>query len=236
MTRFHLNVLAANLDNARRIAEVSEGSVLVGVIVKDFPTTEEAIEAVRSYQAAGVKVSVGLGNGDARAWEKVYEVALATGPDHVNQVFPAAGYTLGGLRAKGFRDTIVNALVRPSGTPGQVIVFTGPKSEAYAETVSCDAAATLLADIGISSVKFFPIQGASRLDEIAEMVKACVRHGITTFEPTGGIDLDSFDKVVEVCVASGAEHVIPHVYSSIIDKATGNTRIEDVRELLRRLG
>jgi len=236
MTQFHLNVLAANLENAREITEVSEGKAFVGLIVKNFATTEEAIEAVRFYRSAGVKISVGLGSGDGKAWEKVYEVAVATGPVHVNQVLPATGYTIGGLRAKGLRNTIVNALVRPGGTPGQVIVFTGPESEAYSETVSCDAAAALLADVGVPSVKFFSIHGASRLDEVAEMVKAAVRHGITTFEPTGGINLNNIDQVVDVCAVNGAEHVIPHVYSSIVDKTTGYTRIEDVRELLRRLG
>jgi 2-dehydro-3-deoxy-phosphogluconate aldolase len=235
MTQFHLNVLASSLDNAKRIMEVSQGKVFVGVIVKDYPSVDIATETVWRYQREGVKVSIGLGSGDSTAWEKVFEVAVATGPAHVNQVFPATGYTLGGLRAKGYSDTIVNALIRPSGIPGKVILFTGPQSEYYSETVSCDAAAAFLADIGAPSVKFFPIEGASRLDEVAAMVKAAVHHGISTFEPTGGIDLSSFDAVVETCVANGVEHVIPHVYSSIIDRATGDTRIEDVTELVRRL-
>ena len=51
-------------------------------------------------------------------------------------------------------------------------------------------------------------------------------------EPTGGIDLDNFREIMETILNAGVEKVIPHVYSSIIDKATGNTRIEDVKKLL----
>jgi 2-dehydro-3-deoxy-phosphogluconate aldolase len=236
VTKFHLNVLAANLENAKAVAEAGDGKVLVGVIVKDFPTVESAIEMVRAYQREGVKVSVGLGGGNADAWKMVHEVALGTNPAHVNQVFPASGYTMGGLHAKGYRETIVNALIRPTGIPGKVIICTGPKSERYAQAVSCDAAAAMLAEVGIPSVKFFPIEGDKRLDEVAEMVRAAVRHGVHVFEPTGGINLENFDRVVDVCVSNGAAHVIPHVYSSIIDKSTGLTRVDDVRKLVRRLG
>ncbi|GJM78912.1 hypothetical protein HMSSN139_14080 [Paenibacillus sp. HMSSN-139] len=47
-------------------------------------------------------------------------------------------------------------------------------------------------------------------------------------EPTGGIDLANFEAILRIALEAGVPQVIPHVYTSIIDKATGNTRTEDV--------
>lgn len=226
-----LNVLAKNVENARQIVEVTEGRIYIGVMVRDFATVDQAVERVLQYQEVGVPVSVGLGAGDPTQWKKVVDVAVRTNPAHVNQVFPAAGYTVAALQSSGGEQTIVNALIKPSGTPGKVIVATGPNSQQYQDTVSCDAAAAMLAEIGVKSVKFYPVDGASRLEEVAEMVKAAVRQGITSFEPTGGIDQQTVAAVIEICAEHGAEQIIPHVYTSIVDQATGITRIEDVKEL-----
>ncbi|HHW56127.1 KDGP aldolase [Thermoanaerobacter thermohydrosulfuricus] len=226
-----LNVLAKNLKNAKEIVEVTEGKVFIGILTKEFNSTEEAIKKVFEFQNAGIPVSIGLGAGDPQQWQKVVEVAIATKPAHVNQVFTAAGYTLGALKAVKSEHTIVNALIRPSGIPGKVFISTGPTSEKYLEMVSCDLAVAMLAEIGVPSVKFFPIEGNKRLAEVEEMVKACINHSITIFEPTGGIDKKSLPSVLEVCLKNGIQTVIPHVYTSIIDKTTGLTRIEDVEEL-----
>ena len=51
-------------------------------------------------------------------------------------------------------------------------------------------------------------------------------------EPTGGIDLENFEEIMHIILDAGVPKVIPHVYSSIIDKATGDTRIADVERLL----
>jgi 2-dehydro-3-deoxy-phosphogluconate aldolase len=230
-----LNVLAKNTDNAGQIVKVTDGRVYIGVMVKNYATTQEATEAVRELQQAHIPVSVGLGAGDPKMWSRVAEVAVQTGPEHVNQIFPAVGYTLGALRASGSPGTIVNALVTPSGTPGRVFITTGPKSRQYQESISCDAAAAMLAEIQVHSVKLYPISGVERLDEVAEMVKAAVRQGITVFEPTGGIDTRSIRRIVEVCVDHGAETIIPHIYTSIIDPQTGLTRIDAIEELMECL-
>lgn len=230
-----LNVLAKDVDNAKRITEAAKGNAMIGVMVKSFPSVEAAADQVEALQAAGVQVSVGLGAGDATQWEKVAEVAARTKPAHVNQVFPAAGYTLGALRQAGSAHTLVNALVQPSGEPGKVFVTTGAKSRAFTEALTCEAAAAMLADIGVHSVKLFPIEGTKRLDEVAAMVKAAAAQGITMFEPTGGIDTETVARVVEVCAENGARRIIPHVYTSIVDPATGLTRLEDVRQLIARL-
>ncbi|MCR8644841.1 KDGP aldolase [Paenibacillus sp. N1-5-1-14] len=230
-----LNVLAKNLENAKQIVEAAQGDAYIGRMVKDFPTVAAAIEGVNEFQAAGVPVSVGLGAGDPAVWKEVVDVSVATKPVHVNQVFPAAGYTLGAMRAVGSEHTIVNALITPSGKAGHVYLTTGPTSRQFKETVTCEAAAAMLAEIGIHSVKFYPIGGQSQLDEVAVMVRAATEAGIEIFEPTGGIDLESFAPVVKTCVDNGAKIVIPHLYTSIINKETGLTNIEDIHALMKMI-
>lgn len=51
-------------------------------------------------------------------------------------------------------------------------------------------------------------------------------------EPTGGIDLNNYTEILKIALNAGVKKIIPHIYSSIIDKATGNTRPEDVETLL----
>lgn len=230
-----LNVLAKNVENAKQIMEETGGNALIGMMVKAFSSTEAAAEAIHLMQNEGIPVSVGLGAGDPSQWRKVAEVAGQTKPAHVNQVFPAAGYTLACLQNVGSAHTIVNALIRPSGIAGKVIVSTGPQSQTYPDPVSCDTAAAMLADVGVTSVKFFPIQGTERLDEVAEMVRAAIRHQIRIFEPTGGIDVKTIGEVIKACLQPGIEQIIPHVYTSIVDKATGYTRIEDIRQLQKAI-
>ncbi|PCN44163.1 4-hydroxy-2-ketovalerate aldolase [Brevibacillus laterosporus] len=225
--KVRVNLLARDPENAKDIMEILNGQVLIGLMVKSFSSVELAVEKVREYQKAGIPVSVGLGAADPTQWKKVAEVAKQTIPPHVNQVFPAAGYTIGLLEAEGGATTIVNAVITPSGTVGKVYVTTGPVSQRYEEAISCEAAAALIADMGIPSVKFYPLN--NRLDELTAMVKAAVEAGITIFEPTGGITIENMAETVRICIENGAREVIPHIYTSIVDKATGLTRIEDVQ-------
>lgn len=230
-----LNMLAGSVANASDIMKAVKGNILIGVMVKNYPSASAAVAAVRELQQAGIPVSVGLGAGDPTQWQSVVDVAVTTKPEHVNQVFPAAGFTLAALKAVGSTHTLVNALIKPSGTPGRVIVTTGPNSQKYNEMVSCEAAAAMLNEIGVQSIKFYPIDGTDRLVEVGAMVKAAVREGITTFEPTGGIDAESLSRIVQECAQWGAKQVIPHIYTSIIDKKTGLTRISDVLMLVESL-
>ena len=85
--------------------------------------------------------------------------------------------------------------------------------------------------MGGNSIKYFPMGGLKCKDEMKAVAEACARNHFI-MEPTGGIDLDNFREIMETILNAGVEKVIPHVYSSIIDKATGNTRIEDVKKLL----
>ncbi|PAE21059.1 4-hydroxy-2-ketovalerate aldolase [Bacillus sp. 7504-2] len=227
------NVLAKDVENAKELADLAGDRVLIGVMVKNFPSAEAAIEQVELYKDNKIPVSVGLGAGDPAMWKMVADVSAKTVPNHINQVFPAAGYTLGRIHELGEDSTLVNALVEPSGSPGQVYISTGPSSSHFKEKVSCEMAATMLAELGVDSVKFYPIDGDRRLDEVIAMVKAAVDAGLTIFEPTGGINVENVQRIVQTCLDHGAETVIPHLYTSLIDQETGKTEVEKMKQLLR---
>lgn len=85
--------------------------------------------------------------------------------------------------------------------------------------------------MGGSSVKYFPMKGLAHKEEYQAVAKACAEHDFY-LEPTGGIDLDNFEEIVQIAVDAGVKKIIPHVYSSIIAPETGATRPEDVQTLL----
>ncbi|WP_241727323.1 KDGP aldolase, partial [Cronobacter sakazakii] len=132
----------------------------------------------------------------------------------------------------GQRETVVNGLVSPTGTPGLVKISTGPLSSSAPDgIVPVETAIALLKDMGGSSVKYFPMGGLTCREEYQAVADACARHDFW-LEPTGGIDLDNFEAILRIALEAGVSKVIPHIYSSIIDKASGDTRPEDVRRLL----
>ena len=47
-----------------------------------------------------------------------------------------------------------------------------------------------------------------------------------------GIVLENYEEILQIALDAGVSKIIPHIYSSIIDKASGDTRPEDVRTLL----
>lgn len=63
--RVCLNVLAGSVANAKEIYEAAEGHVLVGVLSKNYPSVDTAVEAMKEYaHAIDNAISVGLGAGD----------------------------------------------------------------------------------------------------------------------------------------------------------------------------
>lgn len=230
--KIYFNVLARDLENAIEISKVAPDRILVGVMVKDFATDEEAVSRVEQYKANGILTSVGLGAGDPAMWKRVADVAVESTPFHINQVYPASGYTMGRLQERHKGKYIVNALLEPAGQPGMVYMATGHESRQKKEPVSAEMAVGMMADIGIPSVKFYPIGGLKRLDEVKAMVKAAVAQGISVFEPTGGIDMQNVREIVRTCLDGGATTVIPHLYTSLIDKASGKTNPEYLEELV----
>lgn len=231
-----LNVLANSIENAKEIYEAAEGHVLVGVLSKNYSSVESAVEDMKKYaEAIDNSISIGLGAGDPNQWKMVADISKEVQPKHVNQVFTGVGHTRGLL---GQDETIVNGLISPSGKPGYVIVSTGPLScKAEKAIVPVQTAIEMLKDMGCSSVKYFPMGGLKAKDEFLEVCKACAKLDYI-LEPTGGIDLENFEEIVKIALDAGVKKVIPHVYSSIIDKDTGNTRVEDVKilySIMRRL-
>ncbi|WP_339255993.1 KDGP aldolase [Paenibacillus sp. FSL R5-0713] len=229
--RAAINVLAGSIGNARDVYEAAEGYVLVGVLSKNYATSEEAVVAMTEYgQAIQDAVSIGLGAGDSRQAAVVAEIAASYPGSHINQVFPAVGATRANL---GPKDSWINCLVSPCGQPGYVNISTGPVSSVTTPQaiVPVHAAIALVRDMGGNALKYYPMQGLKLEEEYRAVAKAC---GEASFalEPTGGIDLDNFEPILEIALQAGVPQVIPHVYSSIIESQNGNTNVQDVRRLL----
>ena len=228
--RVCLNVLAGSIDNASAIYEAAEGHVLVGVLSKNYPDIDSAVTDMRQYALRiDNALSVGLGAGDPNQSAMVSAISREVQPQHVNQVFTGVGTSRALL---GQNETVVNGLVSPTGTPGQVKISTGPLSSQAADAiVPVETAIALLKDMGGSSIKYFPMGGLQCREEYKAVAEACARHDFW-LEPTGGIDLENFSEIVEIALAAGVSKIIPHIYSSIIDKVSGETRPADVRQLL----
>ncbi|OAB39534.1 2-dehydro-3-deoxy-phosphogluconate aldolase [Paenibacillus glacialis] len=228
--RVALNVLANNIENAKEIFEAAEGHVLVGVLSKSYPNVQEAVVAMKAHGAViDDAVSIGLGAGDNRQAGAVAEIAKSYGGTHINQVFPAVGATRANLEG---RDSWINSLVSPCGRVGYVNISTGPISAGNTEQaiVPIKAAIALVRDMGGNALKYYPMEGLKFIDEYRAVAEACAEEGFA-LEPTGSIDMENFEEIVEIALIAGVQQVIPHVYSSIIDKETGNTNPEDVRVL-----
>lgn len=229
--RVALNVLANSIENAKEVFEAAEGHVLVGVLSKDYPTVDAAVTAMKEYGAAiDDAVSIGLGAGDNRQAAVVAEIAKYYPGSHINQVFPAVGATRANL---GENDSWINSLVSPTGKLGYVNISTGPISAGTSETaiVPIKAAIALVRDMGGNALKYFPMKGLKHEAEFRAVAEACGEEGFA-LEPTGGIDLDNFSKILEIALEAKVPKIIPHVYSSIIDRESGKTNEEDVRKLL----
>ncbi|MBQ1477282.1 MAG: KDGP aldolase family protein [Erysipelotrichaceae bacterium] len=229
--RVMLNVLGGSLENAKEVYEAGEKHVLVGVLSANYPTVEAAVEDMKKYnEVLEGNLSVGLGGGNPAQWKAVGDIAKEVKANHYNQVFTAVSYTRANV---GNDEALVNCLVSPSGTPGKVVISTGPlssKAEVPA-LVDVNTAIAMIKDMGGTSIKFFPMHGLACRDELVAVAKACAENDLM-LEPTGGIDLNNFREILSIILDAGVRKTIPHVYSSIIDKATGNTRPEDVRKLL----
>lgn len=225
-----LNVLANSLENAKEVYQAAKGHVLIGLLSKNYETVQEAVEDMKRYaQEIDNSISVGLGAGDPKQWRMVAEISQEVQPQHVNQVFTGIGHTRALL---GQNETVVNGLISPSGTVGMVKISTGPlSSQDEPAIVPIETAIDMLKDMGCSSVKFFPMKGLSTKEEYQAVCQACAKMDFM-MEPTGGIDLTNFEDICKIALDAGVKKIIPHVYTSIVDKETGKTKVEDVQKLL----
>ena len=228
--RVCLNVLAGNLENAKEIYAAAEKHVVVGVLSANYPDVPSAVEDMKKYnEALEGNLSVGLGGGNPNQWRAVAEIAKEIKATHFNQVFSAVGWTRANVGDDGSH---INALVSPTGTPGLVKISTGPLSkDAEPALVPVATAIAMIKEMGGNSVKFFPMGGLKCKDELIAVAKACAQADFI-LEPTGGIDLDNFKEILQIILDAGVKQTIPHVYTSIIDKESGCTRIEDVKTLM----
>lgn len=241
-----LNISKWGIVEQDELADLSEiQEELVTQALQQFPEFIVGIKAHMSKTVIGTNgitplelakkiqqknaLSVGLGAGDPNQSQMVSRISSVLQPQHINQIFTGAATSRALL---GQEETIINSLVSPTGKVGYVNIATGPLSskEAPAE-VPLATAIALLKDLGASSIKYFPMKGLAHKDEYEAVAKACAEHDFY-LEPTGGIDLDNFEEIVQIAVDAGVKKIIPHVYSSIIDAETGDTRPEDVQTLL----
>ncbi|WP_315305327.1 KDGP aldolase family protein [Enterococcus devriesei] len=231
--RVCLNVLANSVGNARECYQAAEGHVVLGVLSKNYATDEAAIEDMKNYQTVTENaLSVGLGAGDPNQSQMVSRISAVLQPQHVNQVFTGVGTSRALL---GQAETVVNGLVSPSGRVGYVNIATGPlSSQAPEAVIPIETAIKLLQDMGGTSVKYFPMKGLAHKEEYQAVAEACAKYDFA-LEPTGGIDLDNFKEIVQIAVDAGVKKIIPHVYSSIIDPKTNDTRPKDVKALLEMI-
>jgi 2-dehydro-3-deoxy-phosphogluconate aldolase len=213
-----LNIQADRLDSSLAAKELMGASVLVGVMARDYPRLEDGAAYIEQLHNHGVLVSAGLGDGSADQWHNALQLALRTKPAHLNQIFPAAALSAYALRAQGI-GTIVNAMIRPTGTPGRVVIGTGPLSQAAEAVVSAEAAMAMMKEMGVESVKFYPIEGTKRLEELRAVARAAAAKGMM-LEPTGGITPDNVAEIVSVCLEAGVKHVMPHLYGSLKNPET----------------
>lgn len=225
-----LNCLAGSHENAKEVYEAANGHVLVGVLSANYPDVPTAVEDMKKYydELEG-NLSVGLGAGNPMQWKAVGDIAKEIPANHFNQVFTAVAYT----RANVNNDTsMINVLVSPSGKPGYVKISTGPSSSNSEEPaiVPVKTAILMAKDMGGSSLKFFPMGGLKCKDELKAVAEACAELDFI-LEPTGGIDLNNLEEIITIIRDAGVKKMVPHVYSSIVDKETGCTKVEDVKKI-----
>jgi uncharacterized protein (TIGR03581 family) len=229
--RVCLNVLAGSLENAEEIYKAAEKHVEVGVLSANYPDVNSAVEDMKKYmKVLEGNLSVGLGGGNPKQWRAVAEIGKEIKANHFNQVFSAVGYTRANI---GSDENHINALVSPTGKAGMLKISTGPLSQDSPEPaiVPVDTAIAMIKEMGGNSIKFFPMGGLKHKEELKVVAEACAKNDFI-LEPTGGITPENFREIMEIILNAGVKQIIPHIYSSIIDKETGNTKIAEVENLL----
>src|SRR5699024_1629427 len=122
-------------------------------------------------------------------------------------------------------------LVKPSGTLGTVNIATGVvSSTGPGINVQIKSAITLIKEMGGNAVKFFPMKGLETKELYKAVAQACAEEDFI-LEPTGGSHLDNFEEIIYITMQAGVKQIITHVYSKIIYKDSGKTRVRDVDKL-----
>ena len=228
-----INVLAKGERNIKDVYQAANKNVVIGVLSKDYDTVKDAVTSMSDFGShVDDAISIGLGAGDNRQAKVVSDIAKDYQGSHINQVFTSVGQTTANTHDTSW----VNALVSPTGRVGYVNVSTGPISSEDSEkaVIPIKAAINLIKDMGGDAIKFFPMSGLDTVEEYKAVAQACgdMNFGL---EPTGGITKENFEEILKIALDYHVPKIIPHVYSSIIDKETGLTRIEDVEWLTYKM-
>ncbi|AWI45668.1 2-dehydro-3-deoxyphosphooctonate aldolase [Staphylococcus nepalensis] len=228
-----LNVLAKGERNIKDVYQAANKNVVIGVLSKDYDTVKDAVTSMSDFGShVDDAISIGLGAGDNRQAKVVSDIAKDYQGSHINQVFTSVGQTTANTHDTSW----VNALVSPTGRVGYVNVSTDPISSEDSEkaVIPIKAAINLIKDMGGDAIKFFPMSGLDTVEEYKAVAQACgdMNFGL---EPTGGITKENFEEILKIALDYHVPKIIPHVYSSIIDKETGLTRIEDVEWLTYKM-
>jgi len=228
-----LNVLAKGERNIKDVYQAANKNVVIGVLSKDYDTVKDAVTSMSDFGShVDDAISIGLGAGDNRQAKVVSDIAKDYQGSHINQVFTSVGQTTANTHDTSW----VNALVSPTGRVGYVNVSTGPISSEDSEkaVIPIKAAINLIKDMGGDAIKFFPMSGLDTVEEYKAVAQACgdMNFGL---EPTGGITKENFEEILKIALDDHVPKIIPNVYSSIIDKETGLTRIEDVEWLTYKM-
>ena len=96
-------------------------------------------------------------------------------------------------------------------------IGTGPMSEKEEAIVPIRAAAAMLKETHVKSLKFFPVKGLQYLEELEEAARVAGEFDMM-IEPTGGITPDNVEIIVRTCLRAGAKYVMPHLYGSLKDE------------------
>src|SRR5699024_1070915 len=128
-------------------------------------------------------------------------------------------------------NTYINSLVKLSGTLGTVNIATGVvSSSGPGINVLIKSAITLIQEMRGNAAKYCLMKELQTKEQYKAVAQACAEEDFI-LEPTGGIDLDNFEEIISIALQAGVKQIIPHVYSSIIDKDSGKTRVRDVDKL-----
>lgn len=229
-----LNIQTRSVEASVQATELLGRAVIVGVMAKDYPRLEDGVHYIEALHQHHVQVSAGLGDGSADQWEHALQLALQTHPLHLNQIFPAAALSHYALRSKDAQ-TIVNAMVRPTGQPGIVDIGTGPLSQRIGRGhAAIENVLAIMKEMGVQSIKFFPIEGNTKLDEVRAVAEAVAREGMM-IEPTGGITPDNVAEIVQVCLDAGVSYIMPHLYGSLKNPETGDLDIQKLTAAYHRV-
>jgi 2-dehydro-3-deoxy-phosphogluconate aldolase len=227
-------VPALNFGNAVAVNEALEGTGIIAVSSKNYPSAEAlAEEASKIREKFGV-VSIALGGGDYTQTDQVINASLLSKPDHINMPFELASYAQGRLDQAGLKSVLVNALVLEAEDDNQVAITVDPFREDRNVILEIRDALSIINGWGIKSVKALFTKKDLNLNWLSNIARASEVVGLELIEPSSGINFDNVNDVLRTCLEHGSALLLPHVFGALIDKRTGLTKPEAVRMLVER--